>query len=67
MKINKLLKYWFTSSSWEGVATLSDITGSFSRRNSALNPEEADYLALLSDWKSVGDDLRTVIKLQKAD
>jgi hypothetical protein len=67
MKINKLLKNWFKSPFWKGVATVSDITGSLCKRNSASTPEEADYLALFSDWKSVGDDLRTVIKLQKAD
>jgi hypothetical protein len=79
MKINKLLKNWFKSPFWKGVATVSDITGSLSTSNSRLQltkkdkqikiitSKEADYLALLSDWEAVGNDLRTAIQRQKAN
>lgn len=41
----------------EGVARIIDVGGTLQEYNTALTPEQADYLALLSDWSVVGDDL----------
>jgi hypothetical protein len=42
----------------EGVARLIDFGGTLQEYNSALSSEQADLLALASDWRVVGDDLR---------
>ena len=41
-----------------GAARLVDIGGVFDQYNTSDSEEEADSLALASDWSVIGDDLR---------
>ena len=47
---------------WIGVARLLDFGQGLVRYNHASTPAEADFNALLSDWKAVGDDVRWAIR-----
>ncbi|HET6385588.1 MAG TPA: hypothetical protein VFJ58_19525 [Armatimonadota bacterium] len=50
-------------SALEGAASPMDLSGSlFSEYNDALSGEQADTLALASDWRAVGDELRIVMR-----
>lgn len=49
----------------EGLAHLVDFGDTLQIYNSALTPEQADYLALSSDWYVVDDDLRAAIASYK--
>ena len=49
-------------SSIEGVGSIADMAGCDFYYNSNHSAEEADFLALLSDWKSIGMDLSKSIK-----
>jgi hypothetical protein len=44
-----------------GFARVFDLAATFDRYNEDLTPEEADSLALWSDWAAVGDDLRVAL------
>ena len=46
---------------WDGIACIFDFTGSLKAPKRMLPPDVADRNALWMDWKTVGDDLRTVI------
>jgi hypothetical protein len=47
----------------EGVARVLDVGGTYDTYNYAPTPEEADHLALASDWYAVGADLyRTILR-----
>ncbi|HEX5415433.1 MAG TPA: hypothetical protein VFZ25_07190 [Chloroflexota bacterium] len=60
--MNRLLGLLFARSSFlEGVARIFDFADAHNEYNTSATPEEADYLALLSDWQVVGDDLRSAI------
>ncbi len=49
----------FAHRSWlSGVARLLDWRGSMNEYNVSPSPDEADYVALASDWYAIGDDLR---------
>ncbi len=52
---------------WIGVARLLDFGQGLVRYNYASTAEEADFNALLSDWKAVGDDVRWAIKTYEAE
>lgn len=41
-----------------GVASILDFGDTLTEYNTANSPEQADTLALWSDWLAVGDDLR---------
>lgn len=45
-----------------GIARLIDLGALLDLYNESLSTTEADYLALRSDWMSVGKDFRAVIK-----
>ena len=45
----------------EGIARLMDFSGSLNTYNLSRTPEEADRLALASDWYAVGQDLERAI------
>ncbi|MBE9008414.1 hypothetical protein IQ259_26020 [Fortiea sp. LEGE XX443] len=45
----------------EGIARIVDFGNTLQAYNSSLSPEQADYLALLSDWRVVGNDLRNAM------
>ena len=44
-----------------GLARIFDFSGSLNVPTKSLPPNVADRYALWSDWKAVGDDLRTVV------
>ncbi len=46
----------------EGLARIMDFGNTITVYNESLNGEQADYLALRSDWTAVGDDLRSAIQ-----
>ena len=52
---------------WDGIACIFDFTGSLKAPRRMLPPDVADRNALWMDWKTVGDDLRTVISDHEAD
>ena len=41
-----------------GIASILDFGDTLTEYNTANSPEQADVLALWSDWLAVGDDLR---------
>jgi hypothetical protein len=46
----------------DGMARLLDFAGTLNEYNSSLSGEQADRIALASDWRAIGDDLRLVIR-----
>jgi hypothetical protein len=61
--VNNLTEFLYARPSFiEGVARLIDFGGTLQEYNSALTSEQADYFALASDWRVVGDDLRKAMK-----
>lgn len=46
----------------EGFARIADITGALNTYNTAPSPEEADCLAIRSDWAAIGEDFWGVLK-----
>jgi hypothetical protein len=46
----------------EGVGRLMDFAGVLNRYNYSPTPEEADRIALASDWYAIGDDMRQAIR-----
>lgn len=46
-----------TPSFWEGFARSLDAGGVMTEFNSSLTPQQADELAIGSDWSAVGADL----------
>lgn len=55
-----------TSTFLTGVARVLDLFGTFDRYNVSRTPEEADALAIASDWQMVGQDLNIVMNQAKA-
>ena len=49
------------SSMWEGFARVLDIAGEFDDYNYADSEDDADLVALASDWYAVGADLHRSI------
>jgi hypothetical protein len=47
---------------FEGVSRLIDFGDTLQIYNTALSPDQSDFLALASDWQVIGDDLREAIK-----
>ncbi len=45
----------------EGIARLMDFAGSLNEYNTSETPEEADRLAIASDWYAIGQDLRKIL------
>lgn len=57
--MNKLTGFLYARPSlFEGVARLVDFGNTLQVYNSSYSSEQADFLALASDWYVVGDDLR---------
>ena len=46
----------------EGFGRVLDIGGTFDEYNVSLSPEEADRIAIASDWHAVGADLYRSIR-----
>ncbi len=60
--MNRLSSYLYARPSFiEGIARIFDVNNTLQVYNTSLNSEQADYLALLSDWCVVGDDLRNAM------
>jgi hypothetical protein len=51
----------------EGVGRAMDTSGVLSEYNYSDSSELADYLALLSDWFAVGEDLRVAMNQVKIE
>ena len=45
-----------------GMASVMDIGGTLVDYNGSSSPDLADFYALRSDWRQVGDDLRVAIE-----
>lgn len=57
--MNKLTGFLYARPSLvEGIARLIDFGNTLEAYNSSLSPDQADFLALASDWYVIGDDLR---------
>lgn len=46
----------------EGVARLFDLAGALDEYNTSVSAEEADILALRSDWYAIGQDAREAME-----
>ena len=44
------------------MGRLLDFAGTLNEYNTSFSGEQADRIALASDWKAIGDDLRLVIR-----
>lgn len=44
-----------------GFSRVLDLGATFERYNEDRTPEEADFLALWSDWAAVGDDIQAAL------
>ncbi len=51
----------------EGMARALDLAGALDEYNLSLTPEQADNLALASDWKAIAQDLRAALAIVKAE
>jgi hypothetical protein len=49
----------------EGLARIFDLGNTLCEYNQSLTPQQADYLALRSDWLAIAGDLRNA--MQEAD
>jgi len=66
--MSRLFGFLFARPSFlEGVSRIFDLADTLNEYNGSVTPEEADYLALLSDWQTVGDDLRSAISAYKQE
>ncbi|MBW2608106.1 MAG: hypothetical protein JRD05_10785 [Deltaproteobacteria bacterium] len=55
--------YLFANPSFTtGMARILDLGTTLNEYNSVLSPEEADYLAIKSDWMEVGADMFSAIR-----
>lgn len=60
--MNKLSSFLYARPSFiEGVARLIDLGNTLQEYNSSLSPEQADALAIFSDWRVVGEDLASAM------
>ncbi len=50
----------------EGVGRLVDFSYSLNQYNESATENEADFVALQSDWRAVGKDIEYALKEQKA-
>ena len=55
---DEILELCARPSFWEGAARIFDFGGTLNHYNYSRSEEEADYRAILSDWRNVGNDLR---------
>lgn len=46
----------------EGMARAMDMGGTLNEYNRSMSAEQADYLALLADWRMIGQDLRHAVQ-----
>ena len=51
----------------EGMARIMDVTGSLNEYNHAQDGQEADTIAIWSDWAMIGQDMRRVIGVYRRE
>lgn len=62
--MNGLTSYLYATPSFvEGFSRLIDFGGTLEEYNSAFSSEQADQIAIASDWLVVGDDIRSAMDL----
>jgi hypothetical protein len=49
----------------EGMARIFDFGDVLDQYNQSLTPAQADYLALRGDWQLIGNDLGSVLDLER--
>ncbi|ACK67405.1 hypothetical protein PCC8801_3437 [Rippkaea orientalis PCC 8801] len=60
--MNKLTGFLYARPSFaEGIARLIDFGNTLQVYNTSFSDEQADFLALASDWYVLGDDLRNAM------
>jgi hypothetical protein len=65
--MHKLTSFLYARPSWiEGIARLADFAHTLDNYNLSEDSQQADSLALLSDWYVVGDDLSAAMQQYKA-
>lgn len=45
----------------EGVGRIMDFGNSLNVYNETITPEQADFLAMLADWRVVGSDIQSAL------
>ena len=58
---NEMFQLYAEPSLIQGMGTLFDVSGSLLEYNYSRNENEADFKALASDWRTVGQDLKRAI------
>ena len=62
MTMDTLTTYLFASPSVaEGIGRILDFGGTLTEYNSSLTPQQADAIAISSDWRMVGQDIATAM------
>jgi hypothetical protein len=46
----------------EGASRVIDLGGTLNEYNRSMSGEQADYLALLADWRMIGEEIRSALK-----
>ncbi len=46
---------------WSGMARVLDLGGTLNEYNSSASPDGADFRAIRSDWKEVGNDISSAM------
>jgi len=60
--MDKIFGFLFARPSFtEGLARIFDFGNTLTEYNRCLTPEQADYYALLADWRVVGNDIGRAI------
>ena len=49
----------------EGIASVLDLGATLIEYNESKTPEDADYIALKSDWGVIGNDIKNAIETFK--
>lgn len=64
--MSPLTSYLFARPSFaEGVGRIVDFGGTLTAYNVSSSAEEADAVAIYTDWRAVGHELRAAIKKQR--
>ncbi len=51
----------------EGLARILDLGGTLNEYNQSETPDDADLVALRSDWEAIGEDFRGVLSQVQSD
>ena len=46
----------------DGFARVLDLGGTFIEFNRSVTPAQADFFAMLADWRAVGQDMQTALE-----